>query len=108
MSGTSDDQLAERVLEAHARFEMALHGQRPFPADEFEQFFQAVRRYAEAMKGQDRIHRKVAGTLYGLEETLQLESLHVPDDILAAVDRLGVLVFMGYDPHFEGHEPPGL
>jgi len=67
------DQLAERILEAHARFEMALHSQGPFPEDEFERFFQAVWRYAEAMKGQDRIHRKVAGTLYGLEETLQLQ-----------------------------------
>ncbi|HKI36382.1 MAG TPA: hypothetical protein VKA46_31280 [Gemmataceae bacterium] len=103
-----DDQLAERVLEAHARFEAALHRPGPFPEDEFEGLFQAVWRYAEATKGQERVHRKVAATLYGLGETLRLEALQVPGKILTAVDRLGALVFAGYDPQFKGHEPPGL
>lgn len=105
---STDDQLAERVLEAHARFEMALNGKGPFPEDEFERFFQAVWRYAMAMKEQQLIHRRVAETLYGLGESLQLEARRVPGKVLAAVDRLGSLVFAGYDPHFEGNEPPGL
>src|SRR5713101_8353276 len=96
-----DDQLAERVLEAHARFEMALHRKGPFPEKEFDRLFQAVRHYAEAVKGKERIHRKVAGTLHGLGEVLRLEAYHTPVGILAAVDRLGCLVFAGYDPHFE-------
>jgi len=105
---STDDQLAERVLKAYARFDMALHSKGPFPEDEFERFFQAVWRYAEATKGQSRIHRNVAETLYGLEDILQLEALRVPGRILAAVDRLACLVFAGYDPQFEGDEPPGL
>ena len=104
----NDDLLAERIQEAHARFEAVLHCKGPFPEDEFERFFQAVCRYAEAMRGQERIHRNVAGTLYGLGEFLQLEAFQTPGKILAAVDRLGMLVFAGYDPQFEGHEPPGL
>jgi hypothetical protein len=105
---SQEDQLAKHVLEAYARFEVSLHGQRPFPESEFNQFFQAVWRYAEAVKGQERIHRSVAGTLYGLEDVLGVEALRVPGEVLSAVDRLGSLMFSGCDPYFQGHEPPGL
>lgn len=103
-----NEDLSARVLEEHSRFEMALHRNRPFPEHEFARFFQSVQRYAEAMKGQELIHRKVAATLNGFGELLELEALQIPGHILAAIDRLNCMVFAGYDPHFEGDEPPGL
>jgi hypothetical protein len=32
----------------------------------------------------------------------------VPGRILSEADRLECLLFGGFDPHFEGNEPPGL
>jgi hypothetical protein len=32
----------------------------------------------------------------------------VPGDVLRDAEHLECLLFSGYDPHFEGNEPPGL
>jgi len=32
----------------------------------------------------------------------------VPDEVLLEAERLECLLFSGYDPHFDGDEPPGL
>jgi hypothetical protein len=44
----------------------------------------------------------------GLLQSLELERKRVPGEILYQADRLESLLFAGYDPHFEGDEPPGL
>ena len=44
----------------------------------------------------------------GLTEFLRLERKRVPGRILSEADRLECLFFGGFDPHFEGDEPPGL
>jgi hypothetical protein len=46
--------------------------------------------------------------LNGLTQSLELERKRVPGEILYEADRLESLFFAGYDPHFEGDEPPGL
>jgi hypothetical protein len=58
--------------------------------------------------GDALIHRKVAGEISGLADYLGLERKRVPDDVLFEADRLQCLLFSGYDPSFEGDEPPGL
>ena len=44
----------------------------------------------------------------GLREYLTIERKRVPGGILYEADRLETRFFSGYDPHFEGDEPPGL
>jgi hypothetical protein len=54
------------------------------------------------------LHRGVVQAVNGLVEYWQSERKRVPDEILLEAERLGCLLFLGYDPHFEGDEPPGL
>jgi hypothetical protein len=42
-----------------------------------------------------------------LAEFLRLERKRVPGRILSEADRLEYLFLGGFDPHFEGDEPPG-
>ncbi len=44
----------------------------------------------------------------GLVEYLRSERKRVPDEVLLEAERLECLLFLGYDPHFDGDEPPGL
>ena len=54
------------------------------------------------------IHRNVVRSVHGLVDYLQDERKRVPGEVLAEADRLKCLLFAGYDPHFDGDEPPGL
>ena len=44
----------------------------------------------------------------GLTDFLEVERKRVPDQVLRDAERLECLLFSGYDPYFEGDEPPGL
>jgi len=82
-----------------------------FPAaidTEFRVFAQATRRYVAATHRDRLINRNVAAAINGLVEFLRLERKRVPGEILWEADRLECLLFSGYDPNFEGDEPPGL
>jgi hypothetical protein len=50
----------------------------------------------------------VPRTVHGLVDYLRVERKRVPGEVLFEADRLECLLFAGYDPHFEGDEPPGL
>jgi hypothetical protein len=50
----------------------------------------------------------VVEAINGLTGFLTAERKHVPQDVLWNAERLECLVFGGYDPRFEGDEPPGL
>jgi hypothetical protein len=54
------------------------------------------------------IHRDVASAVNGLVDLLKGERRSVPDAVIYEASRLESLLFSGYDPHFEGDEPPGL
>jgi hypothetical protein len=54
------------------------------------------------------LHRSVVQAVNGLAEYLQSERKRVPDEVLLEAERLECLLFSGYDPHFDGDEPPGL
>ena len=71
-------------------------------------FIEAARRYIEFTRHDQLVHREIAKAINGLTESLRMERKRVPGEILSEADRLECLFFSGFDPHFEGNEPPGL
>jgi hypothetical protein len=63
----------------------------------------------EALGKDALIHREVVSEINGLRGVLETEQRkQVPGEVLYEADRLECMFFAGYDPHFEGDEPPGL
>ena len=81
---------------------------RKYPIQQFQAYWSATRRYAELTKADALIHKSVATAVHGLVDFLSAERKRVPNDVLRDAERLECLLFSGYDPHFEGDEPPGL
>ena len=75
---------------------------------EFKAFVQSARRYIGITAGEPMIHRSLVQAVNGLREFLQVERKRIPGDILFEADRLECQLFAGYDPSFEGDEPPAL
>jgi hypothetical protein len=50
----------------------------------------------------------MAVALKNLAACLEVRRKGVPGAVVLEADRLESLFFDGYDPHFEGDEPPGL
>ena len=75
---------------------------------QFRAFWEAGKRYAELTINDPLIHRSVVVAVNGLTDFLSVERKRIPGTILSDADRLECLLFSGYDPHFEGDEPPGL
>ncbi len=103
------DRLAALVVDQHCAFEQALAGSRKrYPTREFRSFAMAVRKYVQATSGDRMLHRSVVKAIIGLVENLRNERKRVPGEVLVEADRLECLLFLGYDPPFDGDEPPGL
>jgi hypothetical protein len=102
------DVLAQKVVEAWIDFECKCRRGKPYPREEFYAFFNLAWAYAEITRRHRLIHRKVVGIMNGLVEGLEAERKRIPGKILYDADRLESLFFCGYDPYFEGDEPPGL
>ena len=81
---------------------------RKYPISQFQAFWSATKRYAELTKADALIHKSVAAAVNGLVDFLCAERKRVPNDVLRDAERLECLLFSGYDPYFEGDEPPGL
>ena len=74
-----------------ADFQDALSSdKRKYLIQQFKAFWAVTKRYTELTRSDALIHRSLAGAVNGLADFLEVE-------------RKG-----GYDPHFEGDEPPGL
>jgi hypothetical protein len=109
MFGSEKDRLAALVIDQHCVFQQALAGRRKrYPTREFESFAAVLRQYVDATREDDMLHRCVVRAVNGLVEYLQSERKRVPDEVLLEAERLECLLFLGYDPHFDGDEPPGL
>jgi hypothetical protein len=63
---------AEEVLNAKARFGIALSNKRKYPLDESRLFARAARNYTGVTAGDALIHRKVVGEISGLADYLRL------------------------------------
>ena len=103
------DRLASEVLELLIDFEMALsERKRKYPAQEFFTFATAARRYIDLTRKDQLVRRDVAVALKDLATYLELRRKGAPDAVVLEAHRLESLFFDGYDPYFEGDEPPGL
>ena len=94
--------------ERRVTFALALSDKRKYPVQEFRAFVHAARRYIEITGPHPLIHRSVASAVNGLREYLAIERKRVPEDVLFEAERLECQLFAGYDPFFDGDEPPGL
>ena len=109
MGNSEKDRLADAVVDRWCTFQAALTGPtRKYPNQAFLSFADAARRYIDVARHDLLIHREVVNAIHGLTEELRLERKRVPGKILDEANRLECLFFLGYDPHFEGDEPPGL
>ena len=105
MKESTLDILAGKVLDARAEFDMQLHGEKTYPLRAFEELWLALNQYAAALGNSRSLNRDVAWKINGLREYLELDSFHTPGEVLAKADRMEMILFAGYDPYFEGHEP---
>jgi len=108
MPKSEKDGLAKEVLDRWVSFQMALSNKRKYPAAEFTAFATSARRYVQAVGRDPLIHREVVSAINDLVDFLSVERRRVPDAVIYEASRLESLFFSGYDPHFDGDEPPGL
>lgn len=109
MPSSEKDRLAAEVETRWSEFEAALfRSKRTYPLQEFNAFWEAGRRYAELTKSDPLIHRCVAEAVHGLTDIVGVGWKRIPAQVTWDAQRLECLLFSGYDPHFEGNEPPGL
>jgi hypothetical protein len=67
-----------------------------------------VRDYLQAVQCDELVHRSVLYTVHDLCGFLETARRKTPDSVMVEAQRLECLLFMGYDPFFDGDEPPGL
>ena len=109
MEDSERDRLASQVLDLLCDLEMVLsERKRKYPVQEFFSFASVARRYIELTCRDQLVRRDVAVALKDLAECLEARTKGVPDAVLLEAHRLESLFFDGYDPYFEGDEPPGL
>ena len=109
MLSKEKDRVAAEAMQRWADFQESLSSdKRKYPVQQFRAFWAVTKRYAELTRSDPLVHRSVAGVVNGLLDFLLAERKRVPGDILRDAERLECLLFSGYDPHFEGDEPPGL
>ncbi len=109
MSGSEKDRLAALVLDQHCALQEALAGSRKrYPTREFRAFAAVMRQYIDATDKDEMLHRAVLCCVNGLVQYLPSERKRVPNEVLLEAERPECLLFQGYDPYFEGDEPPGL
>jgi hypothetical protein len=101
------DQLVAEVMQCWAGFQHGLSSdKRKYPIRQFQAFCEVTNRYVELTKSDSLIHKSVAGAVNGLVDFLKVEPKRVPGHVLREAERLERLLFGGYDPHFEGQDPP--
>ena len=108
MAESEKDRLAREAADLKIAFDLALSNKRKYPVSEFNAFVEGVRRYIKITEGDQMIHKSVAQAVNGLREFLEVERKRIPGNILFEADRLECQLFAGYDPAFDGDEPPGL
>jgi hypothetical protein len=72
MPTAQKDCLAAEVQERWIEFQIALSDKRKYPVQQFRQFWEAGRRYAELTKRDALIHRTVVSAVNGLTEFLSV------------------------------------
>jgi hypothetical protein len=107
MLSPEKNRLAAEAMECWADFQDGLSSdKRKYPIQQFKAFWAVAKRYAELTRSDHLIHRSLAGAVNGLSDFPEVERKRVPGQVLRDAERLECLLFSGYDPHFEGDEPP--
>jgi hypothetical protein len=106
MRASEKDRLAAEVADRRVDFETALSGKHKYPVQQFREFWEAGRRYAELTKSDQLIHRSVVDAVNGLTDFIVAERKRVPERIVRDAQRLELLIFQGYDSYFRSFEPP--
>jgi hypothetical protein len=68
MRASEKDRLAAEVADRWVDFEMALSDKRKHPVQQFREFWEIGRRYAELTKRDPMIHRRVVSAVNGLTD----------------------------------------
>src|SRR5689334_2537675 len=108
MAQSEKDRGRSGVAGLRITFDSALSNKRKYPIAEFNAFVQSARRYIKITATDSMIHKSVAQAVNGLREFLEVERKRIPGNILFEADRLECQLFAGYDPSFDGAEPPRL
>jgi hypothetical protein len=109
MPTSQKDHWAAEAIDRWVDFQESLSSEkRKYPIQQFQAFWSATERYAKLTKADALIHKSVAAAVNGLVDFLCAERKRIPNDVLRDAERLECLLFSGYDPYFEGDEPPGL
>jgi hypothetical protein len=89
-------------------FQGALSEKRKYPTSKFNAFAKSTRKYIRVLGNDSLIHRDVANAVHGPVDFLRVERRQVPDAVVQEANRLESIVVSGYDPYFDGDEPPDL
>ncbi len=109
MPSPEKDRLAAGAMECWVDFQDGLSSdKRKYPIQQFKASWAFTKGYAELTRSDALIHSSVAEAVHGLADFLEVERKRVPDHVLRDAERLECLLFGGYDPYFEGEEPPAL
>jgi hypothetical protein len=108
MLNPGKDQLAAEAMDRWHDFERACRPKKKFPMREFRAFWLLAKQYAELTRSDKTIRRDLATAVHELTTVYGWASKAPENEAIADIERLECLVFCGYDPHFEGDEPPEL
>jgi len=97
--------LAEKVLTARVNFDSVLHSsKRSFPITEFDALFNAGLTYANALGGQNWLHRDVAREISGIRAYLEIAGFNTNAEAVVNADRMESILFSGDDHYLAGFE----
>lgn len=102
------DQLAAEAMDRWYDFERACSPKKKFPIREFRAFGVLAKQYAELTRSDEMIRRDMAAAVHDLTTMYGWASKAPEDEVIAEIERLECLFFCGYDPYFDGDEPPEL
>ena len=108
MPDSEKDRAADDVVGQKATFDLALSDKRKYPVQGIHGLCPGRVTLHRITQDQPLIYRSVARAVNGLREYQAVERKRVPGDVLLEADRLECQLFSGYDPSFEGDEPPRL
>lgn len=107
VNSSHSDRLAEQAVDSYCAFAETLAGLGPYPQAQFYVFAEADRRYPASIEGSPLVHRNIVRVVNGLREYLAVERKRVQAGPCTRPIAWRQMFFSGYDPHFEGDEPPG-
>ena len=103
MPVSEKERLAAEVAKRYSAFEEALFGdKRKYPLQEFKEFWEVGRRYAELTRSDPLIHRKVIEVVHGLRDIVGVGRKRIPDQVPWGAERLECLCTQRVRSPFRG------